>query len=121
MYAVIEAGGKQYKVTPGEDVKVGKLEGEVGDAVSFDKVIMVSSDEQDPKVGTPYVDGASVKARIKKQDRDKKIIVFKYKPKKRYRVKSGHRQHYTLLEVEDILFPDKKETAEDEIEKTSQE
>ena len=100
MYAVVETGGKQYRVETGQTVRVEKLEGELGSKVTLDKVLMVSGDE--PNVGNPYVDGAKVEAEIVEQHRTRKLMVFKYKRRKRYRRKSGHRQHYTALKITDI-------------------
>lgn len=101
MYAVIETGGKQYRVEKGDVLRVEKLEGEVGDKVVFDKVFLVS-DNGDTKIGTPYVEGAKVEASIKEHGKGKKIIVYKYKAKKNYHRKQGHRQPYTEIEIEAI-------------------
>ncbi|WP_181349713.1 50S ribosomal protein L21 [Thalassobacillus sp. CUG 92003] len=100
MYAIIEAGGKQIKVEEGQEIYVEKVNGEAGDSVTFDKVLFVGGDET--KVGAPYVDGASVTAQVVKQGRQKKITVFKYKRRKNYKRKQGHRQPYTKLTVENI-------------------
>lgn len=100
MYAIIETGGKQYKVEQGDVVFVEKLGVEEGETVTFDKVLVVGSD--DVKVGTPYVDGASVEASVVKNGKDKKIIVYKYKSKKGYHKKQGHRQPYTKVEIKAI-------------------
>lgn len=101
MYAVVETGGKQYRVQTGQTVRVEKLDGELGSKVKLDKVLMVAG-EKSPTVGAPYVKGASVEAEIVEQHRTRKIMVFKYKRRKRYRVKRGHRQHYTALKITDI-------------------
>ena len=97
MYAIIETGGKQYKVQQGDVVFVEKLEAEAGMAITFDKVLAVGG--EDLKVGAPYVDGATVTATVAKQGKSKKIIVYKYKPKKGYHKKQGHRQPYTKVEI----------------------
>lgn len=97
MYAVIETGGKQYKVQQGDVVFIEKLNVEDGATVTFDKVLVVGSD--DLKVGAPYVEGATVTATALKQGKAKKIIVYKYKPKKGYHKKQGHRQPYTKVEI----------------------
>lgn len=97
MYAVIETGGKQYKVQQGDVVFIEKLDVEEGTAVTFDKVLVVGGD--DLKVGAPYVDGATVTATALKQGKSKKIIVYKYKSKKGYHKKQGHRQPYTKVEI----------------------
>jgi len=102
MYAIVETGGKQYKVAPGEIIKVEKIEGERGQAVELDKVLVVAGDKQ-VNVGTPYVENAKVKAVIEEQGKDNKIIVFKYKNKrKQSRRKYGHRQLFTTLRIESI-------------------
>ena len=100
MYAIIETGGKQYKVEQGDVVFVEKLGVEEGETVTFDKVLVVGGD--DVKVGTPYVDGARVEASVVKNGKDKKIIVYKYKSKKGYHKKQGHRQPYTKVEIKAI-------------------
>ena len=100
MYAIIETGGKQVKVAEGEVIFVEKLDAEVGSTVVFDKVLLVSGDET--KVGAPYIEGAKVSAKVEKQGRDKKIIVYKYRAKKNYHKKQGHRQAYTKLTIEAI-------------------
>ncbi len=100
MYAVIETGGKQLRVTEGAEIYVEKLDVEEGQTVTFDKVLMIGGDEL--TVGNPLVDGAKVNAKVVKHGRQRKIIVFKYKPKKNYRRKQGHRQPYTKLEITSI-------------------
>ena len=101
MYAVIEACGKQYKVTKGDVVFFEKLDEEEGKKVTFDKVVLVS-DNGKVEVGTPYVKGIKVEGKVVAHGKGKKIIVFKYKPKKNYRRKQGHRQPYTKVEITDI-------------------
>lgn len=103
MYAIIKTGGKQYKVSEGDLVRVEKLNKEVGEEVSFDEVLLAKTDE-DLKVGSPFIEGASVKAEVKEHNKNKKIVVFKYKPKKGYRKKHGHRQSYTLVEIKNIAL-----------------
>ncbi|ERJ12770.1 50S ribosomal protein L21 [Haloplasma contractile] len=100
MYAIIKTGGKQIRVEEGQAIYVEKLDSEVSDVVIFDEVLLVGGD--DTKVGTPLVNGATVTAKIEKHGSGKKITVFKYKPKKNYRRKQGHRQPYTKLVVEKI-------------------
>ena len=97
MYAVIKTGGKQYKVSEGDLLKVELLEGAVGETVEFDHVLMVGGEEV--QIGTPLVPGAKVKAQIVAQETDKKILVFKSKRRKGYRKKYGHRQPITRLKV----------------------
>lgn len=101
MYAVVKTGGKQYRVSKGDRVKIEKIPGEVGDEVRFDEVLMIGG-TPDMKVGTPHVSGASVSARILGQDRSKKIVVFKFKRRKGYKKKQGHRQAYTRVEITGI-------------------
>jgi len=101
MFAVIETGGKQYRVAPGDKIKVEKLEAEDGSNFIFDKVLLVQ-DDKETKVGTPYLSGAKVEAEILRDGRAKKIIIFKYKPKKRYRKTQGHRQSFTEVEIKKI-------------------
>ena len=100
MYAIIETGGKQYKVSEGDVVYVEKLVANEGDAVKFDKVLVVGGDNT--VIGTPVVDGASVDAKVLAQGKGKKIIVFKYKPKKGSKTKQGHRQPFTKVQIEKI-------------------
>jgi len=102
VYAIIETGGKQYRVTPGQRIKVEKLDVEVGSVVELDRVLAVGSGEAGLTVGTPHVPGARAVARVLEHGRDDKVIVFKYKPKVNYRVKRGHRQYYTELLIEAI-------------------
>ena len=97
MYAVIETGGKQYKVQQGDVVFIEKLDAGAGSTVTFDKVLVVGG--EDFKVGAPYVDGATVTASVAKQGKAKKVIVYKYKSKKGYHKKQGHRQPYTKVEI----------------------
>ncbi|MDD2457048.1 MAG: 50S ribosomal protein L21 [Eubacteriales bacterium] len=101
MYAVIATGGKQYRVSVGDEIFIEKLAGEAGDAVKFSEVLMVS-DDNGTQVGTPTLDGAAVEAEIVKQGKQKKIIVFKYKAKKGFRRKKGHRQPYTRVRINAI-------------------
>lgn len=100
-YAVIQTGGKQYTVNEGDVIRVEKLDAEAGDVVDLDNVLLIGGDET--KVGAPYVEGAKVTAEVVKNGKGKKIIVFKYKAKKNYRKKQGHRQPYTELKITSIL------------------
>jgi large subunit ribosomal protein L21 len=101
MYAIIETGGKQYKVSEGDTIFVEKLDVEDGAAYTFDKVLLVA-DGENVKIGAPVVEGASVSAAVVKTGKAKKIYVFKMKRKKNYRKKKGHRQPYTKLTIEKI-------------------
>lgn len=100
MYAIIETGGKQVKVEEGQEIYVEKLGLEAGDTVTFDRVLLVGGDET--KVGSPLLDGATVTGKIEKNGKQKKITVFKYKAKKNYRRKKGHRQPYTKVTIDSI-------------------
>ena len=101
MYAVIETGGKQYQVKAGDELFIEKLAAQADETVTFDKVIAVGADDG-IKVGAPYVDGASVSAKVVKNGKAKKITVFTYKPKKGEKRKMGHRQPYTKVVIEAI-------------------
>ena len=100
MYAIIVTGGKQYKVEEGASIYVEKLDAKAGDKVTFDQVIFVGGD--DTKIGTPVVDGVSVEGTVDKQGKEKKVVTFKYKPKKHTHTKQGHRQPYTKVTVNKI-------------------
>ena len=102
MYAIVESGGKQYKSVPGSMIEVDRLQMEEGTQINLDKVFLIA-DGEDIHVGTPTVEGASVKATIVEHFKGRKIIVFKYIPRKRYRRKQGHRQQYTRLLIDEIL------------------
>jgi len=102
MYAVIKTGGKQYKVSEGEVLSFEKIEGEKGDTVSFDEVLLVSGDGE-VRVGTPFVKGAKVVGEIVSQARGPKIVVFKMKRRKGYSKKTGHRQDLTSLKIKEIV------------------
>ena len=102
MYAVVKTGGKQYRVSPGESIDVEKLPYDVGEQIELDEVLLVSNDS-DPKIGQPLVEGAKVKATVTRQTKGRKVIIFKFRPSKRYRRKKGHRQHYTRLRIDEIV------------------
>jgi large subunit ribosomal protein L21 len=97
-YAIIETGGKQYRVAVGDRLSIEKLPSDAGSELTFDRVLMVGGDGA-PRVGTPVIAGASVSATIEEQYRGAKIVVFKYKPKKRYRRRTGHRQALTRVAI----------------------
>ena len=101
MYAVLSTGGKQYKVEEGDVLRIEKISGDVGASVSFEKVLMFSDGEK-VRVGTPLIDGISVSGHIVEQDKAKKILVFKYKRRKNSRRKQGHRQPYTAIKIDSI-------------------
>jgi large subunit ribosomal protein L21 len=101
MYAVVTSGGKQYKVKQGDVLRVEKISGEVGDPFSFDKVLMFS-DGENVRIGQPALDNIAVRGHIVEQGKARKIIVFKYKRRKRYRRKQGHRQQFTAIRIDNI-------------------
>ncbi len=100
MFAVIETGGKQYRVSQGDSLKVEKLSGEYkeGDKVTFDKVLLLN-DGKETKMGTPYIEGVKIEAVFKEEGRDKKVMVIRFKSKSRYFKKRGHRQPFTKVEI----------------------
>jgi len=100
-YAIVEDGGKQYKAVEGETIEVDRFASQVGDQVDLERVLLIA-DGDEVKVGTPLLEGAKVQATVVSQIKGPKVVVFKYKPKKRYRVKTGHRQRYTQLKIEAI-------------------
>ncbi|RKD75663.1 LSU ribosomal protein L21P [Sinobaca qinghaiensis] len=100
MYAIIETGGKQIKVEEGQEVYIEKLDAEAGNSVTFENVVFVSGD--DAKVGAPFIEGATVTGKVEKHGRAKKIIVYKFKKRKNYRRKQGHRQPYTKVIIDKI-------------------
>jgi large subunit ribosomal protein L21 len=102
MYAVIETGGQQHRVSPGDTLKVQKIAGAAKE-ISIDKVLLVSKDDK-IEIGSPFVKNAVVKAEIQGEGRYPKVIVYKQKPRKGYRKLNGHRQDYTVLKIKDIVF-----------------
>jgi large subunit ribosomal protein L21 len=101
MYAVIKTGGKQYRVAQGDEIRVEKLSGAEGDSVVFDQVLL-TSDGENVEIGKPYLENARVVGRLKRHGKDKKILVFKYKKRKGYRMTRGHRQDFSLVSIENI-------------------
>jgi large subunit ribosomal protein L21 len=102
MYAVVKTGGKQYRVSPGDSIEVEKLPNEVGEQVELDEVLLVANGKG-TKIGRPVVKGAKVKATVTRQAKGRKVIIFKYRPSKRYRRRKGHRQHFTRLRIDEIV------------------
>ena len=100
-FAIIETGGKQYKVSPGEKLKIEKVEGDKDAVLNFDKILLVA-DAENIKIGTPYVEAAKVEAKILKQGRERKKIVFRYRQKTREQKKKGHRQRFTEVQILNI-------------------
>lgn len=107
-FAVIKTGGKQYKIKEGDKLTVEKLEGKEGDKIKLEDVLLLAQDEN-VILGTPFIEGAFVEAEILEQKKAPKVIVFKYKPKKRYKKKKGHRQLQTVLEIKKIVLGKKKD------------
>jgi large subunit ribosomal protein L21 len=101
MYAVIQTGGKQYRVAQGDDLILEKLPGQIGDPLVFDRVLM-TSDGENVQVGKPFLDNTKVIGRLKRQDKHKKIVVFKFKRRKGFRRTKGHRQPFSLVNIEGI-------------------
>ena len=102
MYAIIRTGGKQYRVEKGDVVRVERLDGAVGSSVTLDDVLLVSAGENDVKVGSPRVEGASVVGTVIEQGRTAKLRIFKYKKRKHYRRTRGHRQHVTAVRIDAV-------------------
>jgi len=101
-YAIIETGGKQYQALPGKTLEIEKIEGEAGQAIDFDKVLFRKTDADKFEYGTPFIKNAQVKAKIVKQIKGPKIIIFKFKRRNKYRTKKGHRQQYTIVKIDSI-------------------
>jgi large subunit ribosomal protein L21 len=112
VYAIFETGGKQYKASKGDIVFVEKLDGEPGKLVSFDALVVADGD--DIKIGTPIVEGAKVRAKIVEHGKEKKVVMFKYKPKRNYRKKQGHRQPFTKIRITSVGAGKEKEEAAEE-------
>ena len=116
MYAIIENGGKQYKAIEGGYIEIDLLPEDIGKKKTFDKVLLLSTDEK-VEVGTPFIKGVSVDATIISHFKAPKVTVFKYRPKQRYRVKTGHRQRYSRVVIDSIAFPGKSIASEKKTEK----
>lgn len=101
MSAIIETGGKQYRVSSGDEIRFEKLQGEAGDTVNFDHVLL-TADGEDVKIGRPYLENSEVRGKIIQQGKSKKIVTLKYKRRKGYHRKIGHRQPFTLVRIENI-------------------
>lgn len=104
MYAVFETGGKQFRAEPGTRIRIPSLEVEPGESVTFDQVLLTGDGEENVQVGTPVVEGASVKAEVIRHGRGDKVIVFKRKRRKGYRRKQGHRQNFTEIRVDEVAL-----------------
>lgn len=101
MYAVIETGGKQYRVAAGDKLRIEKLQAGEGEEISFDKVLLLGKDDA-PVIGSPYVEGASVSGKVISHGKDDKVIVFRYRRKKNYRKFRGHRQQFSYVQIDGI-------------------
>ena len=104
MYAVFQTGGKQFRAQPGTRLRIPSLSAEPGDVVTFDQVLLAGDDAEKVVVGTPMVDGASVKAEVIRHGRAKKLVVFKRKRRKNYRRKQGHRQGFTEIRIDEVAL-----------------
>lgn len=102
MYAIIRTGGKQYRVKPGDVVRVERLDGEVGSTVTLGDVLLLAGENGAPRVGSPLLDGVSVTGTVVGQDRDAKVRIFKYKKRKHYRRTRGHRQSFTAVRIDAV-------------------
>lgn len=101
MLAVVETGGKQYLISPKQKIKIEKIKGvEKGDKITFDKVLLIIDEKGDVKIGNPYISGAKISAEIEEKARSKKIIVFRYHSKTRYKKKKGHRQPFMKVQIQ---------------------
>ena len=103
MLAVIKTGGKQYLVSPGDKIKIEKIDQEAGKEIIFDEVLLIADNQDKVKIGKPLIKGAQVKGKVISQGQGKKITIFKYRPKKRYQKKKGHRQPFTEVEISKII------------------
>ncbi len=101
-YAIFATGGKQYQAIPGKTISIEKIVGEAGDKISFAEVLFRKRGDNSFEIGKPHITGAAVKASIIKQMKDPKVVIFKFKRRKKYRVKTGHRQHKTVIRIEAI-------------------
>ncbi|MFH1124363.1 MAG: 50S ribosomal protein L21, partial [Pseudomonadota bacterium] len=101
MYAIIKSGGKQHRVAQGQDIMLEKLQGDVGESIVFDQVLL-TSDGENVKIGNPYLENVRVIGRLKRHGKSRKIVVFKFKKRKGYRRTRGHRQEYSLIKIDSI-------------------
>jgi large subunit ribosomal protein L21 len=102
MYAIILAGGKQYKVEEGQVLRLEKIDAALGDQVTLTPVLLIGGSDEQPQIGRPFLEGAEVKAKVTEQGKSRKILIMKKKRRKGYRVKRGHRQHFTAVRIESI-------------------
>jgi len=104
MYAVVEIAGNQYKIEKGDEIKVEKLDSEIGKNITFDRVLLVKEDENNISVGKPLVKGATIKAKILDHSKDNTVLIFKKKKRKGYQKMQGHRQQFSKIKIEDIIL-----------------
>jgi len=119
MYAVIETGGKQYRVQPGDVISVEKLDVEAGEKIDFDRILL-ASDGTNLEIGTPVVDAVKVSGTVVENGKGKKVIIYKYKAKKDFRKKQGHRQPYTMIKIDEVSVNGKSEKVADKVEKVAE-
>jgi len=110
MYAIMQSGGLQFKVEEGEKLKIPKIEAKAGDKVIFDKVLLISREEKEPLIGMPYLEDAKITAEVLSTGKEKKITVYKFKKRVKYRRKKGHRQEYTEVKIKKINLPKKSKS-----------
>lgn len=115
MYAIVKTGGKQYRVSKGDVITIERLAAEAGQSIDLDQVLLIS-DEAGTTIGNPFIEGAFVAGTVVENGKSKKVVTFKYKAKKDYRKKQGHRQPYTMVEIKDIIKTGKKATEENDSE-----
>ena len=115
MYAIVKTGGKQYRVSKGDVITIERLATETGQSINLDQVLLIS-DEAGTTIGNPFIEGAFVVGTIVENGKSKKVVTFKYKAKKDYRKKQGHRQPYTMVEIKDIIKTSKKTAVENDSE-----
>jgi large subunit ribosomal protein L21 len=115
MYAIVKTGGKQYRVSKGDVITIERLTAEAGQSIDLDQVLLIS-DEAGTTIGNPFIEGAFVAGTVVENGKSKKVVTFKYKAKKDYRKKQGHRQPYTMVEIKDIIKTGKKATEENDSE-----
>jgi len=113
--AVVEVGGKQYRVLSGDRIKVERIPAEVGEEIILDKVLMAKREDGNIEIGTPFLEKVKVKAKVLRQAKDKKIIVYKFKRRKNYHRKYGHRQPFTELQIEGIVFEEEQKKPDEGI------
>ena len=110
MYAIMESGGLQFKIEEGTRIKIPKLKAKPGDEVVFDKVLLISPEEKEPLIGTPYLENARITAEVLSTSKGKKALIYKFKKRVKYRRKRGHRQEHTEIKITKIILPKKSKS-----------